>query len=406
MLKIQNVRARQILDSRGEPTLEAEVTLEGGATGTGSAPSGASTGSYEAPEKRDGGKIWFGRGVLNAVDDVNGPIREALLGLNAAHQRDIDARMLEAGAFGANSTIAVSWAVAEAAARARGMELYEHLGGVQALELPTPMFNVVNGGRHAANNLEIQEFMFVPAGAISFHEALRMGAVCCRALGELLHADGLSITLGDEGGFAPNLDSDAQALEYMLRAIEAAGWRPGEDMCMALDVAASGWAEDGAYVQAKSGRCFRRDELIDYLDGLAERFPLLSIEDPLGEDDFEGFAEITRAFGNELMIVGDDLFVTNPNRLAHGAEMGAANAIIVKPNQIGTLSETLTLTRLAQQNGYRLVVSHRSGETNSTAIADLAVAVGAQYIKAGAPVRGERVAKYNRLLQIEESLDG
>ena len=406
MLRIQDIRARQILDSRGDPTLEAEVTLESGIVGTGSAPSGASTGSYEAPEKRDGGKIWFGKGVLGAAEDVNGPIREALLGMNAARQHEIDARMLEAGAFGANSTIAVSWAVADAAARARGMELYEHLGGVQATELPAPMFNVINGGRHAANNLEIQEFMFVPAGADSFHEALRMGAECCRALGELLRADGLTATLGDEGGFAPDLESDAQALEYMLRAIETAGWRPGEDMCMALDVAAAGWETDGAYVQPKSGRCFRRGELIDYLNGLATRFPLISIEDPLGENDFEGFAEITRAFGDEVMIVGDDLFVTNPNRLVRGVEMGAANAIIVKPNQIGTLSETLALTRLAQQNGYRLIVSHRSGETNSPSIADLAVAVNAQYIKAGAPVRGERVAKYNRLLRIEEQLDG
>ena len=409
-MKIIDLCAHQIFDSRGVPTLEARVALKDGTVGVGSAPSGASTGSHEARELRDGGDAYQGKGVGRAIENVNGPIREALLGMDAALQGRIDDRLQELDGsadksrLGGNALIAVSWAVADAAARSAGMELYQWLGGAQARQLPCPMFNVVNGGRHANNNLEIQEFMFVPSGADSFHEAMRMGSECYHALRRLLSEAGLSTAVGDEGGFAPNLERDEQALEWMVRAIEAAGWKPGVDVCLALDCAAAEWADGEGYRQSKSGARFQRGEMIEFYHALAGRYPLISIEDPLGEEDFEGFREITDALGDDLMIVGDDLFTTNAERLFRGLALGAANAILIKPNQIGTVSETIETVQLARRNAYAVIVSHRSGETLSSAIADLAVAVNAEYIKAGAPARGERLAKYNRQLAIEDRI--
>ena len=409
-MEIKELRARQIFDSRGVPTLEVRAELADGSVGIGSAPSGASTGSHEAKELRDGGEAYGGRGVLRAIEGVNGAIREALVGMDAADQARVDERLAELdgtqdkGKLGGNALIATSWAVADAAARGAGTELFRWLGGAQARQLPCPMFNVINGGRHADNNLDIQEFMFVPAGADDFHEAMRVGTECYQALKKLLREAGFSTAIGDEGGFAPNLGGDEEALEWMMRAIEAAGWKPGEDVCLALDCAAAEWADGDAYRQPKSGARFRRGELVEFYDALSRRFPLISIEDPLGEEDFEGFREMTDAVGGDLMIVGDDLFTTNAERLFRGAALGAANAILVKPNQIGTVSETLETVQLARKSAYSVIVSHRSGETLSPAIADLSVAVGAEYIKAGAPCRGERLAKYNRLLEIEEML--
>ena len=409
-MKISNVEARQIFDSRGVPTIEARVTLEDGSAGVGSAPSGASTGSHEAHEKRDGGEAYSGQGVARTIDGVNTVVREGITGMDADQQARVDERLRELDGsedksrLGANAMIAVSWAVADAAAKAGGLELFQWLGGLQGAQLPCPMFNVINGGRHADNNLEIQEFMFVPSGADSFCEAMRMGAECYQALKKLLREAGLSTAVGDEGGFAPDLGADEEALGWMVRAIEAAGWKPGEDVCLAMDAAAAEWAGEQGYCQTKSGRHFQQAELIEYYRALTEKYPLISIEDPLGEEDFEGFGEITRALGDDLMIVGDDLFTTNPARLFQGVALGAANAILIKPNQIGTLSETLETIALARRSGYGVIVSHRSGETLSSAISDLAVAVNAEYIKAGAPARGERLAKYNRLLEIENIL--
>lgn len=409
-MKIKDIRARQIFDSRGVPTIEAQVELMDGSIGLGSAPSGASTGVHEAHELRDGGEAYFGKGVSRAIENVNGPIRAALVGMDASRQAAVDVRLQETDGsedksrLGGNALIAVSWAAADAMANYSGLELYEWLGGVQAMELPCPMFNVINGGSHADNNLEIQEFMFVPSGADSFHEAMRMGSECYHALKKLLHEAGLSTAVGDEGGFAPNLSGDNEALEWMLRAIEKAGWRPGEDVCLALDAAAAQWQAGEEYLQPKTKRRFNRDELIAYYGELARRFPLVSVEDPLGEEDFAGFREITDRLGGEMMIVGDDLFTTNARRLFQGVALGAANAILIKPNQIGTVSETLRTIQLARRNAYNVIVSHRSGETLSSAIADLSVAVNAEYIKAGAPARSERLAKYNRLLEIENML--
>lgn len=410
-MKIRAIRARQIFDSRGLPTLEAMVELEDGSIGVGSAPSGASTGSHEALEKRDGGDAYFGKGVRGTVEGVNTRLNSALAGLDADEQAELDARMLEEddspnkAELGGNAMIAVSLAAADAAAKSHRMELFQWLGGAQARELPCPMFNVINGGRHAGNNLEMQEFMLVPVGAGSFREAMRMGAECYHALRELLSRQGFATAVGDEGGFAPDFDRDEDALDFLLRAVESAGWRPGEDVCLALDAAASEWMGEEDYVQLKSARRFSRQELMAYYRDLAARYPLISIEDPLDEEDFEGFRSLTDELGEEMMIVGDDLFTTNAARLRRGASLGAANAILIKPNQIGTLTETFETIRLARRSGYTLIVSHRSGETQSSAIADIAVAVGAEYIKAGAPARGERLAKYNRLLRIEDMLN-
>ena len=409
-MKIRNLQAMQIFDSRGMPTVQARVELADGSVGWGSAPSGASTGSYEAHEKRDGGAAYRGRGVQQAVDGVNHVIAPALSGMDVGDQQEIDRRLRELDGsrnkknLGANALIAVSWAAADAAANARRVPLFRSLGQEASGSLPCPMFNVINGGRHADNNLEIQEFMFVPAGARSFEQAMRMGMECYHALKKLLAENGFSTAVGDEGGFAPNFDGDEQALIWMMRAIEAAGWRPGEDVFLALDAAASEWCLEGEYRQSKSGRQMNRQALIETFADLCGRYPLLSLEDPLGEEDFEGFARITAKLGEKTMIVGDDLFTTNVERLQRGVELGAGNAILIKPNQIGTVSETLDAINLAQKNGFRVIVSHRSGETTSAAIADLAVAVNAPFIKAGAPARGERLAKYNRLLEIEAML--
>ena len=407
-MKIRSLKAWRILDSRGMPTLQARVELENGCTGMGSAPSGASTGSHEAHEKRDGGAAYSGRDVQGAIESVNRVIAPALTGMDARDQQKIDRCLCALDGsegkvnLGGNALIAVSWAAADAAARGLGLPLHRYLGGVQGTELPIPMMNVINGGRHADNNLEIQEFMFVPVGAQDFSQAMRMGAECCHALGQLLRQAGKSTAVGDEGGFAPDFDHDEQALQWMLRAVERAGWRPGADVALAIDAAASEWISSEGYRQSKSGRKYTRQELIEYYSRLCGKYPLISIEDPLGEEDFEGFAEITRRLGANAMIVGDDLFTTNADRLRRGVGMGAANAILIKPNQIGTVSETLETIRIAREAGYRVIISHRSGETTSSAIADLAVAVNAPFIKAGAPVRGERLAKYNRLLEIEE----
>ncbi|MBQ8506375.1 MAG: phosphopyruvate hydratase [Clostridia bacterium] len=409
-MKIRELHARQIFDSRGVPTLEAQAVLTDGSIGVGSAPSGASTGSGEAHELRDGGEAYSGKGVSRAIENVNTRIRGALVGMRADRQGEIDRRMIDLDEsndrsdLGGNAMIAVSMAVADAAAKSAGMELFQWLGGIQAGELPCPMLNVINGGRHAGNNLEIQEFMLVPVGADSFHEAMRMGSECYHALKKLLAEEGLSTAVGDEGGFAPNLSRDEEALDYLMRAIERAGWRPGEDVCLALDVAASEWMGEEGYVQIKSGRRFSREELMDFYHGLSAQYPLVSIEDPLDEEDFDGFRSITDMLGDEMMIVGDDLFTTNTQRLFKGISAGAANAILIKPNQIGTLTETFEAIQLARRSGYSVIVSHRSGETESSAIADIAVATGAEFIKSGAPARSERLAKYNRLLAIESML--
>lgn len=410
-MKIRDIHGDMAFDSRGEPTVRVKIMLQDGTEGIGIAPSGASTGSHEARELRDGGDAYSGRGVHAAVENVNAALADVLRGAEAFDQGAIDAAMIEADdtpdkhKIGANAMIAASWAVANAAANALRMPLYRYLGGVYGCEMPCPMFNVINGGRHADNNLDIQEFMFVPCGAESFHEAMRMGVECRRALGTLLHDAGHSLAVGDEGGFAPNLNDDAEALDLMVRAIELAGWRVGEDVGLALDAAASEWLSDDFYVQPKSGRRFASDDLIEYYTALCARFPILSIEDPLGEDDFDGFRRITDSLGDDVMIVGDDLFTTNPARILRGAGMGAANAALIKPNQIGTVSETLGSIRVASENGYAIVVSHRSGDTEDASIADLAVAVNAGFIKSGAPVRSERLAKYNRLLMIEDELN-
>lgn len=407
---IEAVRARQIFDSRGIPTIEAEIQLEGGAVGRGIAPSGASTGSNEAHERRDGKKEYMGRGVRCALAAIEDEIAPNLIGMSAEEQSDADRMMIDLDGtpdrsrLGGNALIAVSMAIADAAAKRRGMSLYRWLGGIQAAELPCPMMNVINGGAHAENNIDIQEFMLVPEGAEDFQQAMKMGVECYHALRELLMEDGLSIAVGDEGGFAPNLKNDEQALEYLVKAIEKAGYRPGEDISLALDAAAGEWRTQEGYALPKRGYDYSRQKLKTFYEDLTKRFPIISIEDPFGEEDYDAFSEITRDIGDEVMIVGDDLFTTNPLRLEKGVHTGAANAVLIKPNQIGTISETLETIAIARRAGYSVILSHRSGETESTFIADLAVAVNADFIKAGAPARGERTAKYNRLLRIEAEL--
>lgn len=407
-MKIETVRAWQIFDSRSTPTIAAEVRLDCGAVGLGTAPSGASTGSHEAKERRDGGPMLDGKAVQAAVHSVNTEIREALRGMDASDQRKIDNRLIELDGtedksrLGGNALIAVSLAIADAAARAANLPLYRWLGGVQAQELPCPMLNVLNGGRHADNNLDIQEFMLVPIGAASFAEGMRMGVECYHALKRLLREKGLSAAVGDEGGFAPNLDGDHAALTLLVQAIERAGWKPGDEVALAIDAAASEWIDGDGYRLPKQNRRVSRDALIEHYESLANEFPIVSIEDPLGEEDFEGFRRLTERLGDERMIVGDDLFTTNPARLLQGARERAANAILIKPNQIGTLSETMDTIRLARQTGYSVILSHRSGDTESSFLADLAVAVNADYLKSGAPARSERLSKYNRLLAIAQ----
>ena len=410
-MKIESIHALQIFDSRGMPTVEAEVRLENGVVGHGCAPSGASTGSHEAHERRDNGEAFRGKSVTAAVRAINEEISSALKGMRADDQLAVDRRLIELDGtqdksrLGGNALIAVSYATADAAANAAGLPLYRWLGGVQAAELPCPMMNVLNGGRHAANDIDVQEFMLVPIGAESFADAMRMGAECYHALKALLSEKELTTSVGDEGGFAPNLGSDEQALRFLVRAIERAGWTPGDDVALAIDAAASEWRTEDSYYLPKKKEERTRDSLIEHYARLAAEFPLISIEDPLDEEDFEGFRTITERLGSEMMIVGDDLFTTNSVRLLRGMEECAGNAILIKPNQIGTLTETLDTIRLARSAGYRVILSHRSGDTESAALADLAVAVNADFIKSGAPARSERLAKYNRLLRIAEDME-
>lgn len=403
--------AREILDSRGNPTVEAVVYLEDGSLGIASAPSGASTGQFEAHEKRDGNNARYrGKGVLEATALVKEEISPALKGLNASDQALVDQtlRLLDGsedkGHYGANVLLAISLATARAAASFYRVPLYRYLGGAQANRMPIPMMNVLNGGAHATNNLEIQEFMLVPVGAESFSDALRIGSEIYHVLRQTLSARGYATSVGDEGGFAPNLSSDEEALDLLTEAIRSAGYGDGT-VKLALDAASSEWSADGeAYRMPKRGRNVRRSDLIEYWKRLATHYPIISIEDGLSEHDFDGWSSLTEAIGDRLMLVGDDLFVTNTERLKEGIRKNAANAVLVKPNQIGTLSETLDLIHAAKDHGYQFILSHRSGETEDTTIADLAVAANAKFIKAGAPCRGERVCKYNRLLRIEAAL--
>ncbi|HYY08585.1 MAG TPA: phosphopyruvate hydratase [Actinomycetota bacterium] len=410
MSLIETIRAREILDSRGNPTVEVDVWLDDGAFGRAAVPSGASTGEHEALELRDDDPARFGgKGVLRAVANVRDAIAPAISSMDAYGQRAIDRVLLDLDGtdgkseLGANAILGVSLAVARAAADSQGMPLWRSLGGSNAHVLPTPMFNVINGGAHADNELELQEFMLMPVGASSFSEALRWGSECFHALQRILHDKGLSTAVGDEGGFAPQLATAAEALELLLQAIEAAGLEPGAEVALAMDPAASELTtDDGRYRLEGSERT--PEEMIGYWSGLLDRFPIVSIEDPLGEDDWAGWAALTAELGARTQIVGDDLFVTNAERLERGIRERAANAILVKVNQIGTLTETLDAVALAQRNRFGVVISHRSGETEDTTIVDLAVATGAGQLKAGAPSRGERTAKFNQLLRIEEQL--
>ena len=408
---IKKVSAREILDSRGNPTVEATVVLADDTVGVASAPSGASTGSFEAHERRDGDAARYGgKGVSGAVSAVNKQIAAALQGANAAEQGEIDRILTKLDGtpnkhrLGANAMLAVSLAVARAAAGSYRMPLYRYLGGTNARTLPVPMMNILNGGAHAANNVDIQEFMILPVGAPSFAEALRWGSEVYHKLGELLKKRGLATTVGDEGGFAPNLENDEAALALLTDAIFAAGY-DDKKIKIALDAAASEWqTANGTYLQPKRGRTLTTDELIAEWCDFCDRYPIISIEDGLGEEDFAGVTALTERIGSRVMLVGDDLFVTNEKRLLLGIEAHAGNSILIKPNQIGTLSETLQVIRTAKAAGYRHILSHRSGETEDTTIADIAVATNAPFIKSGAPARSERVAKYNRLLRIESAL--
>ncbi len=405
---IKKIIGRQIFDSRGTPTVEATVILNSGVAASAAVPSGASTGKYEAHEKRDGTDDYFGMGVIGAVDNINSTISSALEGESVFDQYEIDKIMLEADGtpdksnLGANALLAVSLAVARAGAYSADIPLFEYLGGINAVTLPVPMMNILNGGAHASNNIDIQEFMIMPIGAQCFEDAMRMCTNVYVNLKKLLKEKGLSVSVGDEGGFAPDLNSDEEALSLITQAIESSNLIPGYDVSIALDIASSEWLNEDKYFLPKKKEIITSEQLIDHIIQLKNKYPIVSVEDPLGETDFEGFTEITKKSG--IQIVGDDLFVTNVKRLRYGIENKSANAILIKPNQIGTLSETLKTIRVAQQSGYNTVISHRSGETADTFIADLAVAVNSGQIKTGAPARSERVAKYNRLLQIELSL--
>lgn len=413
-LSIENITGRTIIDSRGNPTVEAEVRLADGTVGRGASPSGASTGEFEALELRDQDPSKFGgKGVSKAVANVNDKIAPALAGMDASDQAGIDKAMLDLdgtpdkSALGANAILAVSIAAAQAAAKAEGVPLYRYLGGANGTVLPVPMMNILNGGAHASNSVDTQEFMIMPVGAPSFSEGLRQSTEVFHALQQLLKSEGQTTAVGDEGGFAPNLDSDEDAIQHILQAVENAGYVPGEDFVLAMDAAASEWKSDkgqGFYHQPKSGRDFTTDELIAHWESLLAKYPIVSIEDGLDEEDWAGWQRMTEALGHKVQLVGDDLFVTNTERLAKGIDLGAGNAILIKLNQIGTVSETLAAIKMANRAGYRAVISHRSGETEDTTIADLAVAVNAGQIKTGAPSRTERVAKYNQLLRIEEDL--
>ena len=409
MAVITAVHARQILDSRGNPTVEVEVLLEDGAFARAAVPSGASTGEWEAVERRDGDKsVYLGKGVLGAVKSVIEEISEEIIGIDAADQRTVDATMIaldgtnNKGKLGANAILGVSLAVAKASAESADLPLYKYLGGPNAHVLPVPMMNILNGGSHADSNVDIQEFMIAPIGFENYSDALRAGVEVYHSLKSVLHDRGLSTGLGDEGGFAPNLESNAAALDLIIEAIEKAGYKPGEQVALALDVASSEFYNDGAY--DFEGQKKSAEEMSAYYADLVAKYPLVSIEDPLDENDWAGYKTLTEQIGDKVQIVGDDLFVTNPERLEKGINEGAANALLVKVNQIGSLTETLDAMELAQRNEYRCMVSHRSGETEDVTIADLAVATNAGQIKTGAPARSERVAKYNQLLRIEEEL--
>lgn len=411
MSSIENIAAREVLDSRGNPTIEVEVELESGAFASAIVPSGASTGSFEAAELRDGGSRYRGKGVLAAVKNVNTEIADTLIGFNALDQREVDYALIDLDAttnkerLGGNAILGVSLAVAKAAASEAGMSLYRYIGGVNAHVLPVPFMNLINGGMHANNNLDFQVFMVVPFAASSFSESLRWGVEIYNTVKDELNYRGLSTGLGDEGGFAPNLDSTESAIELLLESIKKSGHSPGEDVGIALDVAASELLCEGKYVLKSEERSFSSDEFSSWLTSLWEKYPeIVSIEDAMGEEDWDGWAKITKALGEKVQLVGDDIFVTNSQRLSRGISDGVANSILVKLNQIGTLTEALDAVRLAQTSNYSTMISHRSGETEDSTIADLAVAVNAGQIKAGAPARSDRIAKYNQLLRIEEDL--
>jgi enolase len=410
MSSIEHIVGREVLDSRGNPTVEVEVFLASGAEGRAIVPSGASTGQFEAVELRDGGKRYEGKGVSRAVDHVNGEIREALVGFDAAEQRAIDTQLIDLdgtdnkGRLGANAILGVSLAVAKSAADELAIPLYRHVGGTNAHVLPVPMLNVLNGGVHADNNVDFQEFMVMPVGAASFREALRWGVETYHVLKGVLHERGLATAIGDEGGFAPNLGSTEEAVQVLVDAIERAGFVPGDDVALALDVASTEFFAGGTYNLAGEGRELSPAEMVGLLGELAGRYPIVSIEDGCAEEDWDGWTELTDAVGDRVQLVGDDLFVTNVERLQRGIDAGVANSILVKVNQIGSLSETLDTVQLAVRAGYTSVMSHRSGETEDTTIADLAVATNCGQIKTGAPARSDRVAKYNQLLRIEDDL--
>ena len=412
MSTITDVFAREILDSRGNPTIEVDVILEDGSFGRASVPSGASTGEHEAVELRDGDAARYGgKGVRTAVENVDGEISDALIGMDASDQRQIDGILVELDGtenkarLGANALLGASMAVAKAAAEFHGLPLFRYLGGVRATLLPTPMMNILNGGRHADNNVDIQEFMILPVGAESFSEAIRMGTETYHALKGVLKAKGLNTSIGDEGGFAPSLSSYEHALDIIMEAIHKAGYKPGEDIVLALDVAASEMVKDGKYEMYKSTNDVRTtDQMVEWYAKLIETYPIVSIEDGLGENDWEGWKALTDAIGDKAQLVGDDLFVTNVTFLARGIAEGVANSILVKVNQIGTLTETFDAVAMAQRYGYSAILSHRSGETEDSTIADLAVALNTGQIKTGAPCRTDRVAKYNQLLRIEQLL--
>lgn len=411
MTAIIDIHARQILDSRGNPTVEVDVLLEDGSFGRAAVPSGASTGAHEAVEKRDGDKsVYLGKGVLEAIEGVNGEIAEEITGLDAEDQAEIDYAMIELdgtenkGRLGANAILGVSLAVAKAAADARGLPLYRYVGGVSSHVLPVPMMNIINGGEHADNPIDFQEFMVMPVGAESLAEAVRCGAEIFHTLKKGLHDRGLATSVGDEGGFAPNIASTREALDFIMTSVEKAGYKPGDDVMLALDCAATEFFKNGKYEISGEGLSLSPVEMADYLADLCAAYPILSIEDGMSEDDFEGWKALTDKVGGKVQLVGDDLFVTNPKRLAMGIEKGLANSLLVKVNQIGTLSETLEAVSLAQRSAYTAVMSHRSGETEDATIADLAVATNCGQIKTGSLARSDRLAKYNQLIRIEEEL--
>lgn len=412
-LEIEKVIGREILDSRGNPTVEAEVTLIDGTVARGTAPSGASTGEFEALELRDGDKSrYLGKGVSKAVENINTVINDTITGMDASDIYAVDKAMIEADGtkdksnLGANAVLAVSIATARAAAAALDIPLYRFLGGISGNRLPVPMMNILNGGAHAANTVDVQEFMIMPVGAPSFKECLRWCAEVFHALAALLKSKGLATSVGDEGGFAPNLASDEEAIQYILEAVKNAGYEPGKDFMIAMDAASSEWkgSKKGEYVLPKAGTKFTSAELIEHWKKLVEKYPIISIEDALDEEDWEGWQQLTKELGDKIQLVGDDLFVTNTERLAKGIELGCGNSILIKLNQIGSVSETLEAIKMAHKAGYTAISSHRSGETADTTIADLAVALNTCQIKTGAPSRSERVAKYNQLLRIEEEL--